>query len=365
MANRLKDIFSNEPPGYGTTVKFRDNDSYRNFQSALDAVANDGCVVPVDGVESISMYMQDHGMQFPIEQHTEITYFVVGPSIEIVPYSVSWEGCEKNYNFRRYRINEGVVLETDKKAVIYLKLVFSEQMQKAKFTCRIQYQYAKAIDDISFELRACVSFISKFYAPTAENGTNEDVARIDEMLRYFRYLEGFIARLRAVEQVIGVTFSPELIPSMSRDDQQDVEELYLLLCRKVPLRLNAKINDSDANYFKGTEFLSEPIVGNGISIVFVREVVYDLLGQKFSIYTTNAVINAIIKDIQKDGEKTTVFYGDTDSHPMYISYSAYLKEVQAQEEAKRNIGSEKQYIEAITGIQYVKEYFGEINNNVQ
>ena len=50
-------------------------------------------------------------------------------------------------------------------------------------------------------------------------------------------------------------------------------------------------------------------------------------------------------------------YGDTDSQPMYIAYSAFLQEELAQKEAERNIGGEKAYIEARTGIQYMKGYF--------
>lgn len=45
---------------------------------------------------------------------------------------------------------------------------------------------------------------------------------------------------------------------------------------------------------------------------------------------------------------------------MYISYSALLEEGQAIKEAERNLGGEKAYIEALTGIQYVKGYFDEV-----
>ena len=55
-----------------------------------------------------------------------------------------------------------------------------------------------------------------------------------------------------------------------------------------------------------------------------------------------------------------MYYGDTDSQPMYISYSAFLEEGQAIKEAERNLGGEKAYIEALTGIQYVKGYFDEV-----
>ena len=46
MANKLKNIFSNNPPEYKSTVKFRSNDAYRNFRAALDVVERDGAIVP-------------------------------------------------------------------------------------------------------------------------------------------------------------------------------------------------------------------------------------------------------------------------------------------------------------------------------
>lgn len=360
MANKLKGIFSNDSPEYESTLKFRDNDAYRNFRSALDTVENDGCVVPVDGVESISMYMQDHGVRFPIEQHTDISHFMVGPAIESAPFTVIWPDGEKTYDFKRYRINEDVVLETVKSEVVYLKLVFSKKTQKVRITYQIQYQFAKSINDITFELKACISFLTKFYTPTTEIGTSEETNRIGEIIRYLRYTAGFISRLNAVEQKLGVKFDPKKLHSLSHEDQQDIEELYLLLCRELPLRLNAKIDSTDATNIESNGIQYELFIGQKIALIFTREVAYDLLGQHFTIYTANAMINAIIKDFQKDGEKTTVYYGDTDSQPMYISYSAFLEEGQAIKEAERNLGGEKAYIEALTGIQYVKGYFDEV-----
>lgn len=360
MANKLKNIFSNDSPEYESTLKFRDNDAYRNFQAAMEAVQNDGCPVPVDGVESISLYLQDHGVRLPLDQHTEISYFVIGPMIEAAPISVSWPGGEKTYDFKRYRINEGIVLETEKSAVVYLKLLFSQDAQRVRITYQIQYQHAESIGDIVFELMACISFLSKFTGSTAKVERTEEADRIREIIKYLRYTEGFISRLSAVEQKLSVKFDPQKLNSLSREDQQDAEELYLLLCRELPLRLNAKLNSADVSGIECAESKNVLGVGQTIALSFVKDVHYDLLGQQFTLYTANVLVNAIIKDFQKDGEKTTVYYGDTDSQPMYISYSAYMEERQAKQEAARNLGSEKAYTEALTGIQYVKNYIDEV-----
>lgn len=360
MANKLKGIFTNDPPEYKSTVKFQSNDAYRNFRAALDTVERDGSVVSVDGIESISMFMEDHGLRLPLKHSDGISDFMVGPAMEVVPFSVVWGEKEKVYKFKRYRISDGIVLETEKSAVVYLKLVFSEDAQKVKITYQIQYEYARTIEEIAFELSACVSFLSKFYAPTAKIGSAEDLKTVNDILRCLRYTEGFMSRLTGVEKKLGVTFSPKELNNLSSEDQQDVEELYLLLCRKIPLRANAKITSTEANKIEISKERDEIKIGTKIALCFTRRIEFELLGEQFAIYTANALLNAIIKDFQQNGDQVSVFYGDTDSQPMYIAYSAFLQEEQAQKETERNIGGEEAYAEARTAIQYMKEYLDEV-----
>lgn len=356
MANKLKNIFSTDPPEYESTLKFRDNDAYRNFRAAMDAVEKDGCLVSVDGVESVSMYLQDHGIRFPMEEHKDITEFFIGPAIEPVDYSVINDGIEKIYHFKRYRIKDSIVLETAKDEVIYLKLLFSEITKRVTITYQIQYQYAGSVSEIVSELNALICFLFRFYPSFTGDETNSEESKVKKIFHYLHYTEGFMARFCEVEKKLGLRFSPTELHSISSEDQQEIEELYLLLCKEIPLRLNARINSTDATNVEITDIQKELTVGTKIALVFVSDTVYELLGQSFKIYTANAVFNAIIKAFDKEGDKSTVYYGDTDSQPMYISYSAYLNEESAREEAGRNLAAEEKYINALTGIQHVKSY---------
>ena len=165
-----------------------------------------------------------------------------------------------------------------------------------------------------------------------------------------------MSRLNAVEKRLGVSFAPKDLNLLSSEDQQDVEELYLLLCKKIPLRANARIRDTEVNKVEISKEQMEIKIGTKIALCFTGKIDYTLFGQQFTIYTANALINAIIKDYQQNGDRVSVFYGDIDSQPMYIAYSGYLQEEQAQKEAERNIGGEKAYVEAQTGLHYMKEY---------
>lgn len=362
MANKLKDIFSNDTPEYKSTMKFKDSDAYRSFHTALNAVEQEGRSMPIEGVDAITTYMQLHGIQFPIDQKDNISKLIVAPAKERIDFSVIWNGCEKVYHFDRYKIAAGLVLETEKKSVVYMKLVFAEDSQKVTITYQLHYQYANSIAEIEFEMNACIAFLSKFYAPTREIGNEEDADKMDEIFHYLRCASSFMSRLSEVEKVLGLSFPTDLLNSLNAEDQQDVEELYLLLCKKVPLRLNAKINSTDATNIEVSDLQTEPIIGKQICLAFTQEEPHTLLGKEFTIFTANALMNAIIKNIQQSEEKTTIFYGDTDSHPMYISYSGFLTKSEAQKETSRNIGTESAYVNACTSSQYIKEYYTRQSN---
>ena len=348
MSNKLKDIFSNDPPGFNSKLRFKDSEAYQHFCSAVSTVHQDGCCVDIEGVDSISTYMQLQGIQIPIEQDTNITKFMIGPSKEKVSFTVVWDNKEKIYNFYRYFINDGVILET-------------EDSKKVTIKYQMQFQYAKTTEEIVFETNACIAFLTKLCDPSKQIGTSEDISTTKDFIENLKRTAMFFSHLSDLQKALNLTFAIKEVVSMSTDDQQDIEELYLLLCKKVPLRLNKKINSTESLDINAPDIQAEPIIGTKLFLVFSKESDYELLGQSFSIFTANAVINAIVKDVKKDGKTTTIYYGDTDSQPMYIAFSAFLTEDETKEETSRNLGGEEKYINARTSAQYIKEFYQNID----
>ena len=84
MPNKLKDIFSDDMFNMSGTLHFSDGEAYKNFLSALEIVYAEGRVVPVEGVTSVSTTVGHLGTKFPLEEQTNITQFLVGPTVEPV-----------------------------------------------------------------------------------------------------------------------------------------------------------------------------------------------------------------------------------------------------------------------------------------
>lgn len=364
MSNKLKDIFSNKDETYESKLKFKDNDAYRNFLAALDTVEKDGSTIVVEGIESISLFLQDHGIKFPMEQATNVSKFMVGPSIEQVEFPVSWDSGDKVFKFKRYRITEGTVLETSKNNVVYLKLIFSQSTEKIKMTYKINYQHAKNVEEIAFELKAFIYLFKKFRTTAVSDNEYDDVKKIKKLLLSLKYAEEFIERVLSLENKIGVSFETKKMETMTADDQTDVEELYLLLCEKTPLRLNAKFETTNAK-LEVSDIQKEIQIGAKIAAVFHREVTYNLFGQEFTIYSINALFNAIIKDYKNDGDITHIYYGDTDIEPMYMSYLAFLSEDEAKLESRKKICNSPKYINAITTAEHIEKRLKALQKSTQ
>lgn len=71
-------------------------------------------------------------------------------------------------------------------------------------------------------------------------------------------------------------------------------------------------------------------------------------------------VNAIVKDIQKSDDGTVqILYGDTDSKPMYISFSAFETVEEAKHEENTILQHDEIYVNALTSNAYINQYYEE------
>lgn len=197
-----------------------------------------------------------------------------------------------------------------------MKLIFFKDSEKVTITYQMQFQYAKTAEEIVFETNACISFLTKLCDPSKPSkytGPSEEIDSMNDLIKMLKRAAKFFSHLTDVQKALKLSFPMENVVPISLEDRQEIEELYLLLCEKKALRVNAKINSTDTLDVETSYMKADPIVGKNILLVFAQESTYDLLGQSFSIFTANTLINAVVKDIKKDSEKTTIYYGDTDS----------------------------------------------------
>ena len=205
--------------------------------------------------------------------------------------------------------------------------------------------------------RYCVETIDylNIYTPV-ENGK----VSLSDVKRYFHCYESFLRRLNAIESKLSISIPPILLNDLPREEQQDIDELYLLLCEKKVVRLNAKLTSTDSMSVD-MKYTETPLtIGSKIVLTFLSDIKFNFLKQAITLHTANLLINALVKDIQKSDDGTVqILYGDTDSKPMYISFSAFETVEEAKHEENTILQHDEIYVNALTSNAYINQYYEE------
>ena len=177
---------------------------------------------------------------------------------------------------------------------------------------------------------------------------------------YFRCYEAFFKRLHTIENELGLSISPSLLNELPQEEQQDIDELYLLLCKKQVVRLNAKLTSTDSTSIAMNHSNNSLNIGNKIALTFLSTIEFSFLKQTVLLHTANLLVNALVKDIQECSDGTVkILYGDTDSKPMYIAFSAFKKEEEAKQEADSILQHDEIYINSLTSNTYIKQFYSD------
>lgn len=361
MANKLKDIFSDETIDLGCNVHFRDNESYNSFLEALQIVQNEGRSVEVEGISSLDTKVRDGEYEYPFSEEKILTHVIVAPSTEDVPMVFNTEIGEKTILFKRYHTTNEIILETDKNDVIYFKIVFIKNSSNIKFTYKAQHCLAKTIKDIVHTYITALALVNKVFRYDNTQDLSDNDAMIFRMRETLIEFESLFRRLYLIEQELGLSFNPTKINDKENYEEQ-INELYLLLIEKKVIRLNAKLNATETTGMVLESETDELEVGNKLDITFQRELEYTILEQKISMYSANLLSNAIIKEIKKDENGIAkVLYGDTDIQPMYISFTGFKNLDEAKQEMNAIMEHKNEYVHALTFSEHMKQ----IKENIQ
>lgn len=355
MPNKLKDIFSDKMFDLGGKVRFQDSESYKKFLEALQIVENEGRAVEVEGISSLTTEVRDGEMEYPFLEQKELTQCIVAPSTEDVPIVLNTEYGEKTVVFKRYHTTNEIILETDKNEIVYFKIVFIKNTSNNTFTYRTQPRLAKTVKDIVESYNTAIALLDKMFKYEDSQDLSDEYALIYDTRESFLEVESFFKRLYLVEQELELSFKPAQVNDAENDDGE-LEELYLLLIEKKVIRLNAKLNATESTVLTMESGTHKLKVGNELDITFLGDLEYTIYGQKISVHTANLLSKAIVKEVKKDKDGAIkILYGDTDSQPMYISYTGFKTIEEARQEGKTIMEHKEKYTDALTFNEYMKK----------
>ncbi|MBE5077513.1 abortive infection system toxin AbiGii family protein [Anaerotignum lactatifermentans] len=359
MSNKIKDIFSDDMIDINGTLSFCNKDAYNNFLSALDSVYTEGRTIPIDGVTSISTSVGCQGAKFPLQEHTSIEKVFIGPTEEPVIITLDVNGEEKKITLLRNFLKDKVIIHSKPDSIVAFNFIFQHGENKHTVNYKVQFEKAKSVSEVADSFSIATALLSCFYG--SEDNTTAEAGKVSlsEVRNYFRCNEAFFKRLSAIESRLSLSISPSLLNDLSSEEQHDIDELYLLLCEKKVVRLNAKLSSTESIVVMN-QVGPQLSIGSKVSLTFLGNIESIFLKQKVTLYTANLLINAFVKDIRKCEDGTVkILYGDTDSKPMYVSFSAFETSEEARQELDVIMQHEEIYNNALTSSVYINEYYEE------
>lgn len=360
MPNKIKDIFSNDTVNINGTVHFSDEEAYKNFLSALEMAYAEGRVVPVEGITSVTETVGHMGTKFPIEEYTGINKIFVGPAVEPVPIVLNVNGEEKTITLLRSRIKDKVILRSEPDSIVSFKFTFPLGENIHTVNYKVQFERAKSIREVADSFNIAAALLTHLYSHEDNTPTENDKVSLSEVKEYFTCYKYFFERLSAIESKLAISISPNLLNDLPDEEHHDIDELYLLLCEKKVVRSNAKLTYTDISpaVMNSTEMSFS--IGHKIALTFTYGIEFNFLNQTVALYTANLLVNALVKDIQKGDDGTAkILYGDTDSKPMYISFSAFETIEEAEQELNAIPQHSDIYVNAKTSNTYINKYYEE------
>ena len=361
MPNKIKEIFSDDMFNINCTLRFSDDKAHKKFLDAMKIASAEGRAVPVDGVTSVATTVAHQGTKFPLGEHTNITHFYVSPVVESIPITLDVGGEEKSITFSRMQTKDKIILSSEPDSIVTFN--FTVLLSENRYTVNYKVQFEKAIriKEVIDSFCLATAFLTKLYNHEEEEPAENGEVSLSDVIKCFHYYETFFKRLHAVENELGLSITPSLLNELSQEEQQDIEELYLLLCKKKVLRSNVKITSTDSASITMPPSEHDIKIGDKLKLTFLAKIELNILKQKISLYTANLIVNAIIKDVKKGSDGAIkILYGDTDSSPMYFSYSAFKTEKEAKQETKSIMQHEDIYINALTSDKYISQYYPDI-----
>ena len=356
MANKLKDIFSNNMVDMGGKIRFETPEAYKKFLEALESVWEEGKTVEVEGVSSISTQMKSGRYAYPFLEENGIDKMFVAPSVEMVPVALETEIGTKTLQLRRFHTTNEIILETNSKAIVYMKMMIKKGTTQNTFSYRVQPELAKTVGEIVENYIVTVAFLNYLFREDV-SGTQEELDLISKTKNYFVGALDFYKRLQKVEQEFDLDFCPKE-QNEKCNDEQEFEELYALVYEKKAFRFNAKLTAEKGIDVATKLSETELVVGSKIELTFRSTAEFDIYGQTISVYTANLLSNAVVKEIKaEENGNTKIWYDDTDSEPMFISYTGFKSEAERDHEMEVLMEHSKKYIEASTVDEYLRQKY--------
>ncbi len=362
MANKLRDVFSDQSPQYNLKITFDSYERSKDFYRALQHVWKTGEPAEIPGDVKMSTALTDGRNSYSLEEKLPVSQLMVFPSKDTFEREVKiYTGDYVKLKLERYNIEEGPVIQLKENPLLSMQVRLHKDSRRINYTYSFHSEKAETIEEIANAYKTMIGFMDiMFLFDGHDYRNNEELDKINAQYKFFKRMLKIYAHLTQLNQRLSLGITPQMVNQEEQiHDFFDIEELYAVLYEHRVFRINAKIDDSETIGRINPDLEGKLEIGRYMDIRMKGQVQYNICGATVELYTVEWLANVVLKEIINNEDGTSLIkYGNNDLKPMFMSYSAFLSEEEAQTELEHAQERREEYLNALTIDEYMASLEG-------
>ena len=344
MGNKLKKMLDKNDKGLNLTIKFCNPTDRKNFIYAINRLEDTGIPQITSIPASIEITKRKGDYEYPVDSVRNIVKMMIYPERDIVTIPIRIDGIENDvYSFARVRTHNIVHLTSMNSEIVEVKMDFLTNENEVNFTYSSHPDKAKTMQDLIREYKKILALLEIFFP------YDNSCEKIEDIKKYFYQSVKTDGRAKELSDVLGIDLTPGKV--IEEDNEAYfIEKFYLLLVKRSILRQDDKLNHIEIAEVESMN------IGQKLFAAYCQPAELGIFGEKKEIFIVNCFFGAEICRIEKkqDGNNT-VYFKDSETYPMYRSYSAFLCKEDAEKEMNQIENKRGDYEKAVNWIEQIKE----------
>ena len=323
MANKLKSMLNNQNEREEKIIfTFDSVESLEEFKNAIRDTGVNG--KKVSGIKTIERVKIDGQSLYPLGKEEVVDSEVfINDFVEEKDVIFSNAFGERQVKMSCKYTNTGDLYLYNKDSVVRIEIFTDFKENSVSFSYSINPHNARFLEELRDAYLDAYGIIDYFVC-------RPDDLEANDVLEKFKNSVVFYSKIIAISKVLKIRILPldlfEDPASMSL-----VDEWYYLLCKKVAIRTNDRINDiTNANIQD-----HNPDLQPGMRIVtsFQRSETHRFFGHTIKLEKVFFAFNILVKSVEKDvNSQQVIRFTDDENGSMYISYKGFLSNREASKE---------------------------------
>lgn len=332
LTNKLREVFLQKPSLH---ISF----SSDKFYSAFKEMEETGQPQEISNLSNVAIRLENAGSSIKLNEDLsgENSSIIIGNPVKIISYSIKNKKKVQKIDLYLTENKVEYTIYSNKQLPVWLEIIDNKSnLKHLKITCHWDYSLGKSIKDIIHQFHTISALIKSLtnnvnsLAPLL-NKLNAEVIRL--------------TKIEAIQKQCHFRIKTKNLRDISEPDLK-VDKLYWLIVKGKIIRDTAKptslngILDKDNNLDKA--------IGKTLHVVLPQEKIISFYGKSIDLFYVNILCNIKVSSIDRKDEQANILFKDSESNPAYISYSAFLNQDDAEEEATKATTEFSDYTNALT-----------------